>query len=225
MAGGMDGLFDAHLQQMAILSSAGRALGYRLAGLGLILAAFRGAAAVLPRPGTRTALALAGITACLASFTMTGHTATAADRSISSALLVLHLTVVAFWFGALLPLRRAAGEAGGATAAAVIARFSKIALWLVPLIAFAGTGLAFRLIHSTAVLGEPYGRLLLLKIGLFCVLLLLGALNKWRLAPAIAHRPAAAASFRKVALLEYGLICAVLAATAVMTTFYSPEAA
>lgn len=49
----------------------------------------------------------------------------------------------------------------------------------------------------------------------------LAALNKWRYGQACAAGQTRA--FRRVVLVEYVLICMVLALTATMTMFYSPE--
>jgi len=75
------------------------------------------------------------------------------------------------------------------------------------------------------VFTRTYGQLLLAKITLFAVLMGLAAGNRWRFGPGIAVGKAAAAQqFRRTVATEYLLICGVLAVTAVMTTFYSPEA-
>ena len=57
----------------------------------------------------------------------------------------------------------------------------------------------------------------------FAILLALATLNKWRLAPRIgAGDGAAAAAFRRSVLAEWLLIAGVLAATAIMTGYFSP---
>jgi len=50
----------------------------------------------------------------------------------------------------------------------------------------------------------------------------LAALNRWRYGATLAT-VRAATSFRRIVAAEYVLICAVLSATAIMTTFFSPE--
>jgi putative copper export protein len=51
----------------------------------------------------------------------------------------------------------------------------------------------------------------------------LATLNKWTFGPACAKGRTRA--FKQALAIEYVLICIVLAITATMTTFYSPEAA
>lgn len=54
------------------------------------------------------------------------------------------------------------------------------------------------------------------------LLILLASPNKWRYAPALAM-PRMASAFQRAVAAEYLQICAVLVATAIMTTFFSPE--
>ena len=72
---------------------------------------------------------------------------------------------------------------------------------------------------------QPYGELVIAKVALFAVLLALAAFNKWRFGPALAGDGdlAAGQRFRRMVIAEYVLIVVVLAVTAVMTTFFSPE--
>jgi putative copper export protein len=97
------------------------------------------------------------------------------------------------------------------------------AAWVVPLILLAGIGLTAVLVPSLAVFRQPYGQLLLVKVSVFAVLMAMASLNKWRFGPACAEGDTAA--FKRIVVIEYVLICVVLAVTAAMTTFYSPEAA
>jgi putative copper export protein len=64
----------------------------------------------------------------------------------------------------------------------------------------------------------------LTKLGAFGLLLLLAAWNRWRAVPAMAAGDAAAApmALRRSIAIEYLLLTAVLAVTAVLTSFYSP---
>jgi hypothetical protein len=176
-----------------------------------------------PAP-TRRAIAWLGVALIAGSFAATGHTAAAeAHRWLLAGLLTLHLLVIEFWFGALLPLVFIA-RAGSLDAAHTVRRFSRIATALVPLILVAGVGSAWLLVPGWQVLREPYGQLLLLKVVGFAALLAIAALNKWRLGPELetAHFDAAR-RFRRSVLSEYVLIGAVLTITAVMTSFFSPE--
>jgi putative copper export protein len=204
---------------MAWNSPARAALLCRLLGLLLIAAGLR-------RGGDRgTILAAGGAVLATAAFTLTGHTSVNVHRAALAALLMLHLLVVAFWFGALWPLYTASLRETPARASDIIGRFTAAATWLVPLILLAGIAMAVLLLPNVSALNEPYGRLLIAKAVGFAVLMGFAAANKWRLGPALVHGPAQSGVwFRRSVAAEYVLIAAVLAITAVMTTLFSPEA-
>lgn len=169
------------------------------------------------------AISFVGALLSITAFTLVGHTSAAPHRLAAAALVTLHLLVAAFWLGALWPLYLAAKKEQPATTARVIDAFSLTAAWVVPLILLAGIGLTAVLVPSLAVFRQPYGQLLLLKVGLFAMLMAMASLNKWRFGPACAEGNTAA--FERTVVIEYVLICAVLAITAALTTFYSPEVA
>jgi putative copper resistance protein D len=218
MAGEMSGMWDPALQEMAWNSSARAALICRLAGLLLIAVGLQDA-------GVRgTILAAGGALLATGAFALTGHTSVNAHRAALAALLMLHVLVVAFWFGALWPLYTASLRETPARASALIERFTAVATWLVPVILLAGIVLAVLLLPNVSALGEPYGKLLIAKVVGFAVLMGLAAANKWRLGPALVDGRASGLWFRRSVAAEYVLIAAVLTITAVMTSFFSPEA-
>ena len=237
MAGEMGAVFDLSMQQMAWESPAGTGFVIRVLGLALVAIGLR-APATGPQapaagpPASATVegglpwLAITGAALAVSAFTFSGHTVTSPHRVLADAALCMHLLVVSFWLGALLPLRRAALRELPAAANRLLDCFSRVAVWVVPLIALAGAGMMLILLPDLAVFAQPYGELLLWKIALFLALMVLAALNKWRFGPGIGRAdPAAVRAFRRTVMIEYILICVVLGVTAVMTTFYSPEAA
>ncbi len=219
MAGEMSGMWDPTLQGMAWNSPAGTALICRLLGLLLI-------AVGLQEASVRwTILAVGGTVLATGAFALTGHTSVNAHRAALAPLLMLHLLVVAFWFGALWPLYVASLRETPARASDIIERFTAAATWLVPVILLAGIVMAVLLLPNLQALSEPYGELLIAKVVGFAVLMGLAAANKWRLGPALVHGPAQSGRwFRRSVAAEYVLIAAVLTITAVMTSFFSPEA-
>ena len=222
MAGDWSGAIDPALLRVALSASTAGALGVRAAALVCLVVALAGAGAG-SRGRVRTGLALAGVALAAGSFTLTGHTAVSAYRWLLAPLLAAHILVLAFWFGALRPLARVTRAEELSTAAAVLARFSAAAVRLVPLIALAGAGLALLLLPDAAALLEPYGRLLLLKVVLFALLMGLAALNRLRLVPEILRGESRALRRLRASMAaEYLLICAAIAVAAVMTGFYSP---
>jgi copper resistance protein D len=221
MAGEMSGITDPAMQKMALLSPTGATFAARILGLILVVAGLRSAPS--PGPTPANAIALLGALMTITSFTMMGHTVTNTQRAAAAALVTLHLLVVAFWLGALWPLYLAVKKEQPATAGHLIDRFSVAATWAVPLILLAGIGLSALLLPGLATFKQPYGQLLLAKLAGFAVLMAMASLNKWRFGPACAAGNTAA--FERTVVIEYALLCAVLTATAVMTTFFSPESA
>ena len=217
LAGSFGGVFDASLQTMLLQSSVGTASAVRLAGLALLLTRLRvsGRAAA--------ALGTVGVAAVVASFTLMGHTTSHEPRWALAALLALHLCVIAFWFGALVPLRIVVAAEESAVAAVIVKRFSRVAAWLVPLILVAGVLLAALLLPGLSSIGTPFGLALVAKLVGFVVLLGFGAANYRLLGPRLASggAPAALALRRSVAA-EWLMIVAVLMITAVLTGLLSP---
>jgi putative copper export protein len=227
MAGDFAGVWDPDLQQLAWHSSSGLSQVTQIVGLLVVLAALSlsGPHNTAPQAG-----AVIGAVIAIGAFLLTGHTSTHPLRALLAPLLALHLLIVAFWFGALLPLAMATRIETPATAVRILRRFSRVAAVLVPLIGAAGLAMAFILCPGLGVLRQPYGQLLLAKLGGFVVLLALAAWNRWRLVPALALAAdtGAAAARRRSALqrsiaTEYLLIVAVLCITDVLTTFFSPS--
>src|SRR5690606_31206775 len=161
----------------------------------------------------------AGAILLAASFMLTGH---AARQWILGPLIVLHVLVVCFWFGSLLPLARVALREPDGIAAAVVARFSRIGGLVVPVILIAGVAAAMWLLPGLQSRGSPYGLGLIARVVAFCVLMALAAYNRWRLGPALASGdPRVQRRFCSVVLAEWILIAAVLAGTAALTLFLS----
>ena len=218
MSGELGGVLDAALQGMVLRSAASITLAWRLLGLVLIVAGLGLGSA------TRRTAGVTGAVVLLASFTFIGHTSKDAARWLLSPVLLVHLSVVAFWYGSLLPLYLVSSRESAQTAGSVVQQFSAQAVWLVPALLLAGLTLAALLLPDLSALHRPYGELLLAKVAGFCVLMLLAALNRWRFGPALQRRDRAAGRrFRQVVGTEFVLLATVLCVTAVMTTFFSPE--
>ncbi len=217
MAGALSGVFDAELQVFALHTRAALVLAVRLAGLLLLALALRGNGVRLHGLGVAGALLIA------LSFPLIGHSAEHAGRWWLMPVLGVHLLVVEFWFGALLPLILVGEREAAAFAARVVERFSKLATWLVPLIFVAGLMVAAALLPGVDAIWKPYGIGLLVKVCLFTLLMGLAALNKWRLGPALLRGGRAAPRrLRRNIGIEFLLIAMVLMGTAILTTFWSP---
>jgi len=214
LAGDFSGFADEALLRLFLSSASAAALAVRFAGV---------ACAALALRRSTPQLALLGALLTVSSFLLSGHTSTHPERWLLAPLLLVHLLVVAYWFGSLWPLRQLTALEARSDAVLALGAFSRVAVWLVPVIAVAGAAMAALLLPDVAALWAPYGLLLLAKITLFALLMGLAALNKLHLTRQLATGAARApARLRGSIALEYALVCAALAVTAVMTGSFSP---
>jgi putative copper export protein len=214
LAGAWSGITDPEQWRLLAGDSAAYALLLRLAAALLLAYALRWPL----RRGALSALAL-----LLLSFAVTGHTRAAPAPRGAALVVLLHVSIVLLWFGALWPLRLLLASVDAVLAAGVVAAFSRLALWLVPLLAALGVLLAALLLPDLAALWQPYGLALLTKSALFVLLLGLAGLNRLRLAPAAARgETRALRQLRGSILAEIVLLLAVLGVTAVLSGALSP---
>lgn len=115
----------------------------------------------------------------------------------------VHLLAAGLWLGALAGFAIEAWRGPDPAAIQAMARFSSLGTVLVALLA--ATGLAGFFWNSgsqiQAALSSAWGRLLIVKLGLVGLMLVLAALNRWRLVPALS----AGADPRAVARLRLSL--------------------
>ncbi|GGQ71924.1 transport integral membrane protein [Kitasatospora griseola] len=168
------------------------------------------AAAERPQRDTRLGLGLAGLALALAlSATWVGadHSSVGIQVPLALPLAALHLLAMAGWLGGLAVL--VTGLRHGLPVAAV-ERFSKLAFWLVAVLAGTGLYQSWRGLGSWgALVDTEYGRLLLVKVG--CVAAMLGVAwisRAWtarlRTADATATAPAAVPALAVAAGEEAG---------------------
>ena len=216
MAGDFAGVYDLSLQRIALGSPAAAAFGARVLGLIVIVRASLG------RDRMGALIAAAGSLLVAASFTLMGHAAQHPYRWLLGPALASHVLIAAFWLGAIPALYLATLREPVDHAGRLVEAFSRVATWIVPFLAVAGGVMALMLVHTLAVFAQPYGWLLLGKIGGFTMLMGLAVANRWRLGPAVALGKTGA--FKRSLAVEYVMIVGVLAATAAMTSLYSPDA-
>lgn len=177
MAGDVRGLLDS-VQVRALLAES----------------ALAGAAAVTATWWPRMALPFA--LAALVPGPLTGHTLTADSPLVARALLVAHVVAASLWVGGLLALGWLALR-NRAAWAAVLPRYSTLALACVGVLAVSGSLAALQELHSFDQLTKSgYGALVLLKSAGLAGLIALGALQRRRVV-----RPGVDASGRDVLLL------------------------
>lgn len=216
MSGDFAGMLDPSLQGLVLKSPTSEALVLRLVGLGLIFVSLR--------VDRSRAIGMVGPLLAAIAFTLTGHTSINANRAILAPALLVHVLIGMFWFGSLGPLWLASAREPPAEAGRVIEAFSRTALWVVPLLLVAGFLMTILLVPGWATFTRPYGEMLIAKLILFAGLMVLAAANKRRFGPGIGQGvPSAGPRFRATVVAEAVLICVVLAVTACLTTFFSPE--
>jgi len=217
LAGDFAGMADPALQELVLSTSGARAHAVQVIGLMAVALGAWGEA-----KSYRMVAAL-GAVAVAAAFLLTGHTSVNEWRVMLAPLLLVHVLIVAFWFGSLLPLHAVLRLETSAVAATVLQRFSGKAVLLVPFIAVAGVQLLLGVAHGLPDFRAPYGALILAKVAGFVLLMCLAAWNKLRLVPAVGSgNPRAIHQLRRSILAEFLLLISVLAFTSTMTSYYSP---
>ncbi len=190
-----------------------------LAGILAIVSALTIAALTTPRRPINSAVLLLPATLILLSSVMTSHAMARLDYRLPLAVVTaLHQGATAVWLGGLFYLLIAVPRSpGNQFARQLIARFSKLALISVAVLAAAGFTLGVAYVGSLdAVYGTSYGIMVATKVVLFATLLLLGALNFQ-----IAHSPsggAVIASLKRFGEAEIGIGITVILTAASLTS-------
>jgi len=222
----------------------GRSWLVQLVGLAVGLAV---AAALRSRPAAREpdpprgwGLAL-GVpaAAALVGISIGSHASSGTDSGVGMGIDGIHLLATAAWFGGLLGLalavpaahRRLAESDGTRLAAAVVVRFSGLAIACVGVLVVTGV---YRAIGELSAVGDllhtGYGQALSVKLGLFAVLLASGGYNRLVLHPRLERAAlglresdgGAARRLRVSVLAELTVALGVIAAVAVLVSLPTP---
>ena len=169
--------------------------------------------------------ALALASASLALGAMSSHAAAVETSGLAMAFDAVHLLATGLWGGGLLPLalclqwtRRLPSPSAAAT---VVERFSRLALLAVSALVVTGAYATWEQVGAIPPLvGTAYGRWLLLKLGLFGLLLIPAAQNlvvwRRRLAAAGPGTDRAVAGIQRNVLAEVVLVAAILVVVGVI---------
>ena len=206
----------------------------------LVLAGFL--AAMLPWLGSArwsrspplSAAAIAVSAALIGTLAWAGHGAAGADieGAVHLAADILHLIAAAAWGGALIPLAlllHAAGRDPAETSVVIsckaVLRFSPLGIVSVGTLVATGVVNTWLLAGSVpALTGTEYGRLLLVKVALFLIMLSFGAVNRLWLTPHLVHAANAAATadalrqIERNSMIEAGLAAIIIAIVALLGT-------
>ena len=215
LSGGLSGLLDFSMFGWIWAPNQAQVLTYLLGSAFLML----GAALNM-----RTSL-IVGAILVFAGAGLGGHTHGLDTPGITPILVSVHVAIAAFWVTAPFVLWPRATN----TDLELLNdtdRFSRVAVWCVPLLFLSGVWLALRLSSSLEnLLGETYGRLLLLKLLLAFCALAIGAFNKFRVTQIMKSQAGQARVILKRALaLDYVLFAGILLAVSAATTLTGPGA-
>ncbi|RZU98254.1 copper resistance D family protein [Spiribacter vilamensis] len=176
----------------------------------------------LIRGRTGTASSLIAVVLIAVSFTLSGHVSGTAEWH-DEVLLVVHMLCLSFWVGVLLPLYRLSGQPGDA-AAIVAEDFGRKAIGVVAVLVVAGLITLNTLTGGLpAALQTAYGQLFAVKLGVFALVLLLAAINRRALTPAlISGRPGSGHAMRRSLVIEASAIGLIVVVSATFTTLTGP---
>jgi copper transport protein len=154
------------------------------AAAALLLAWFSLTTAKLSRARIASAAGLIAMGIALAA---SGHAASATPQWLTRTSIFLHVTCLAFWLGALVPLFSML-RGDDPQGLAIMGRFSAAILPVVLVLAIAGAALVVVQVPSLdAIRTSAYGRILLLKLLAVMALLGLAAANRLVFTPALAR--------------------------------------
>jgi putative copper export protein len=167
-----------------------------------------------------------------------GHAATGGDETLNIGIDLVHELATAAWLGGLVGLVVLAIPAAGALAdpdrvrlaAAVVVRFSALALTAVAVLVVTGVYRALAEVDVGDLLDTGYGRALLVKLALFAVLLAGGAYNRMVVHPRLERAAlgldpddrGAAAALRVSVRAELAVAAALMVSVAVLVSLAPP---
>lgn len=209
--GAWDVAFDPAMRWMAFETPIGQAAVVRLVS-----------AVIIVLVGLRLwPVAVLAAVAMVGSFAFEGHTASHDGfGGVPAALIVVHLAMVHWWLGSLVPLRAATLSEPPGLLSDLVERFGRLALIAVVVLTVAG-GLLMAILAGWQIDVTRNHQLTFAgKLAIFAAILTIAAINKLRWTPMLATAPEAGrAGLRRSLNLEIAFCGLVLFATAVMTSF------
>lgn len=178
LGGDLASAFDLVLLEIAVASRSG--VSYLTAFTGFIAMLI----ALKINPKFRTIALLFGSAAVLFSFAISGHALT--GGLLTQILLLIHLFCIAFWLGALLPLRWICLQDNKGNLGELAHHFGVIALAYVGALVITGLAYAYILLGEVSLIfSTNYGNILLVKVIFVSVLICYAAVNKFLVVPSL----------------------------------------
>jgi putative copper resistance protein D len=154
------------------------------------------------------------------SFTLLGHASELGV--IEKGFLMFHVLVMAWWFGALWPLKRACSQLSYTELHLLMESFGKQASFTLSLLLVAGLWLVIQLVGSLdALISSSYGQTLLIKLALVVSILALAAKHKLILVPQLKNSQGREALSKSI-LIEMVVAFVILSVTAGLTSVVGP---
>ena len=176
MGGDIVSVFDPIMLQLALESKASLALLTALPGFVILVITGKGESRLT------AVTSVFGVVLILLSFLLIGHATK--DDLVTQSLLLIHLVGIAFWLGSLLPFRWMCLAGDNENLHFIAHRFGMLAMGYIGVLVIAGLAFAYKLLGSfSALIDTSYGNVLAVKLIAVLFILLLGALNKFRVVP------------------------------------------
>ncbi len=154
------------------------------------------------------------------SFTLLGHISELG--MFVQILLMCHVLAMAWWFGALYPLKRACDLLQDDKLYQLMETFGKQASVMVSILLFAGLWMVIQLVGSIdALLSSSYGQIMLLKLLFVIAILAIAAKHKLKLVPQLKQGESRAMLSRSIRV-EMIIALIILSITAVLTSVVGP---
>ena len=216
IAGNLGGEFlsilDPIFFELALTSKAGYAAIFALIGFILIVISTRRKLVSLKVFGWL------GVGFVLLSFVYTGHSQK--SGILAQILLLFHLICVAFWLGSFIPLYNMCSSANTSNLHVIAHRFGVLAVFYLVFLIISGGSFAYILMNDISLLfNTSYGNAFLIKMSLVSLLLLFGALNKFKNVPLIRNEPTVGSlQLKKSIRIEMYIVLLILSSTSILTT-------
>ncbi|WP_157959950.1 copper resistance CopC/CopD family protein [Devosia submarina] len=217
---GLSGLLAGQAWELAMASPYSATLALAAAALGLSLLSLALSPPVASRVIASIAVLLVGL-----GISASGHASAAEPRWLTRAALFMHVTTIAWWVGALLPLVFLLRQSPQVSAPPLL-RFSRaIPFAIVPLVASGAALAVIQLGPPGASWWTPYGQVLAAKLILLVALFSIASWNRWVLTePAAAGDDGALSHMRRGIAAEIVIILAVLGLVSVWRFTPPPRA-
>lgn len=153
------------------------------------------------------------------SFSLTGHTVE--SGVLTRILLSVHVVLMAWWMGALYPLWLVCRRLSVVITRQELRRFGEVAAFVVVLLLVCGLLLSYQLTTWEQLVSGEYGFWLMIKVSVVCIILVIAALHKWKMVPALAVTGNALYLSRSV-LIEMLIGLTILFITAILSALVGP---